>query len=156
MFMYFCNWHVSKYEHWGCVYTSYLRLRFRKFRCVMWSISSTFYARVFCTQFLAPKLQTQNTALQFLVPNFCTQKARVKRWWNWHLEGLTKVRSYLVCHTFRLTKRGDYFRVFFDHFWSERHFLGSWDSIENWLVVKTTSAVARQGQKGRLPLPEKY
>jgi len=61
------------------VYTSYLRLRFRKFRCVMWSISSTFYARVFCTQFLAPKLQTQNTALQFLVPNFCTQKARVKR-----------------------------------------------------------------------------
>jgi len=30
---------------------------------------------------------------------------------------------YRVRHIFRLTKRDDYFRVTFDHFWSKRHFL---------------------------------
>jgi hypothetical protein len=33
--------------------------------------------------FGAKKFQTQNTALQFLAPKFCTKNECVKCWWNW-------------------------------------------------------------------------
>ncbi len=51
------------------------------------SISSTFYARVFRTRFLAPKFQTQKPALyKILAPktSFRMKNAHVKSWWNWH------------------------------------------------------------------------
>ena len=44
---------------------------------------------------------------------------------------------YRVCHGFRFTKRADYFRVNFDHFWSKCHFCGSWGRSENQLEPKT-------------------
>ncbi len=47
------------------------------------------------------------------------------------------LKSTTVCHVFRLTKQDDDFGVTFDHFWSERRSLDSWDSIENWTQSET-------------------
>ena len=38
---------------------------------------------------------------------------------------------------FKLMNQDDYFQVDFDHFWSKRHFWGSWGSSGNWLQPKT-------------------
>ena len=43
--------------------------------------------------------------------------------------------TYRECHWFRLTKRDDYFRVTFDHFWSLCRC--SWGNKVNWLEYKT-------------------
>jgi len=53
---------------------------------------------------------------------------------SWYFWGL---RSYRVCHGFRLTKRNDYFWVDFDHFWIEHYFWRQLGIIDNLLEPKT-------------------
>ena len=43
--------------------------------------------------------------------------------WRFSVSKFPPNSNYRVCHGFRFTKRDDYFRVTFDHFWSKRHFL---------------------------------
>ncbi len=52
----------------------------QKERECMWvSISSTFFARVFCTKFLAQKFQTQKPkSVKLLAPKICTKNALMK------------------------------------------------------------------------------
>ena len=50
------------------------------------------------------------------------------------IDGWAKL--YRVCHGLRLTKRGDYFRVNIDHFWTEPYFWGSWAVVKIGLSLK--------------------
>jgi len=50
------------------------------------SISSMFYACIFCTKFWCKKLQSWNLTWGSFAICFCTKKVRIKRWWNWHLQ----------------------------------------------------------------------
>ncbi len=47
-------------------------------------ISSTFYVRVFRTKFWRQKLQSWKVTRESCAITFCTKKARIKCWWNWH------------------------------------------------------------------------
>ncbi len=44
----------------------------------LWSISSTFYARIFVAFFYL------HVTIEKLPKKFCTKNAHVKCWWNWH------------------------------------------------------------------------
>ncbi len=50
---------------------------------VQMSISSTFYACLFCTKVFEQLFFDLLFGFEFLAPIFCTKNARVKRWWNW-------------------------------------------------------------------------
>jgi len=47
----------------------------------LWSISSTFYTRIFFTKVLFCQNVTREK-------HFCTKNSLVKYWWKWHLESL--------------------------------------------------------------------
>jgi len=49
------------------------------------SISSTFYAHIFCTKFWPKKLQSWNVTRESWAIHFCTKKSRIRCWCNWHL-----------------------------------------------------------------------
>ncbi len=78
IFFYFSHWNIREFAN--------KKFTYNKSHLV--SISSTFYALIFCTKFLAPKCQTQNTGLTLLAQKFCTKNARIEHWWNWHLYSL--------------------------------------------------------------------
>jgi hypothetical protein len=45
-------------------------------------------------------------------------------------------QNYIQFHGFILRQRDNYFKVNFDHIWSELHILDSWGSSKNWLGLK--------------------
>ncbi len=55
------------------------------------------FINVLCTRFsykkLALKIQSQKVSRKKLLKDFCTKKAHVKRWWNWHLLFFPRVTS---------------------------------------------------------------
>jgi hypothetical protein len=66
----------------------------------------------FVQNFDAKKIQSQNTALWFLAPNFLMKNARGKHWWNWLLESISVialiVKKYLSFHKWLKVAIGKY------------------------------------------------
>jgi len=65
-------------------------------KCLLESISSTFYARVFLYKIFGAKISNPKHRFVNFGTKILFKKARVKRWWNWHL--VTLLQSSLECH----------------------------------------------------------
>jgi len=52
--------------------------------------------KYFCTKFWSQKLQSWNVTRESCVVCFCTEKACVKCWWNWHLHAVAIILRRII------------------------------------------------------------
>ncbi len=102
------------------------------------AISNLFWGRNFLARIVARMKNSSIRSWKFeLEWQRSSRSSKVNRVTFGTVTFCKKTDDVMPCFSFRLTKPDDYLRVIFDHFVREFHFLGSWDSRQNWLEPKT-------------------